>query len=175
MPFGRSKRLQRAVGRTYLLLTKEAASPRSAISTIPSCAPNSSVDCYSFGDRFVGPDNHAITAHLTLVGGIYFNRVVGRNAQRPLRHLARFILIGVYSGTRAALFRQHRRPRLSGGPLSTLNMASITDGPRESRRLKNGSRRCRSHSACWHTCDAGRSARLLRVTLLSSTVKVYPP
>ena len=75
--------------------------------------------------------------------------------KRPLRHIARFILIGLYTGTRAGAIASASPYRERADRMSILNTGSSTDSHRGRRPPKSGSRRRHCPIACSPTCDAG--------------------
>jgi hypothetical protein len=79
--------------------------------------------------------------------------------RRPLRHLARFILIGLYTGTRASAIAAHHPIEVWGGHLWIWTAESFTDLPRDNAQRKTVSRQCRYRHVYWRICGVGRKRK----------------
>jgi hypothetical protein len=89
--------------------------------------------------------------------------------KRPLRHLARFILLGIYSGSRAGAIAAASPIPAVGRSSWTWSADATIAGNRVVRRRISVNRRSRSLCACWLTCGAGTGSIPRRSTSLSST------
>jgi integrase len=74
--------------------------------------------------------------------------------RRSRRHVARFILVGLYTGTRAAAICGAALEQTNGNG-SIWTVASSTDAPLANVKLKNVDPRFHSLTACWHIYAAG--------------------
>ena len=75
--------------------------------------------------------------------------------KRPLRHLARFILIGLYTGTRASAIASASPYRDMAIRSSTWTKVSTIGWRSVAARPTNGKRRRRYRRGCWRICGAG--------------------
>ena len=89
--------------------------------------------------------------------------------RRPLRHIARFILIGLYTGTRAGAIASASPYADPAAPTSILSAASSFASRSANEPPKNASRRRPYRLGCLLTCVAGRTASSSPPALLSST------
>ncbi len=92
--------------------------------------------------------------------------------KRPLRHLARFILIGLYTGTRAGAMRRHLLFAASAGRLSTSTPASSIAWRKASAPPTNDSRRRLCRHSCWRICAAGPGSGWRRTISLNGTASL---
>ena len=88
-------------------------------------------------------------------------------ARYPLRHLARFLLIGLYTGTRAGAIASASPNRGEGVRLSTSNAGSSIGLSRVRRPPRSASRQHRSRHDCSRTCAVGTARASSRSTSLS--------
>jgi hypothetical protein len=75
--------------------------------------------------------------------------------KRPLRHLARFILIGLYTGTRAGRSHRPRRIGKTATRSSTSTKASSTDWQSGVAQQTSDRHRRQYRHGCWLICGAG--------------------
>ena len=94
--------------------------------------------------------------------------------KRPLRHIARFILIGLYTGTRAGAIAS-ASPYRKTGRSSILKTASFIDSPRDGVRPKSGNRQRQFLTDCSPICAAGSGRAPSTRTLSSSTARQLNP
>ena len=90
-------------------------------------------------------------------------------AKYPLRHLARFILIGLYTGTRAAAISAASPAAKKAGRSSISTPASTTGLPKGRPRRINVSRRYRCRAGYWRICVAGAIKAWLSITSSNGT------
>lgn len=79
----------------------------------------------------------------------------GRFSHYTSRHIARFILVGLYTGSRAGDICGAALMPLSGAVMSISTVASSSASRTTRRKPASGSRPYRSPLACSHTCAAG--------------------
>jgi hypothetical protein len=94
-----------------------------------------------------------------------------KTGKYTLRHIARFILIGLYTGTRASAIAAASPRRGRGTPTSTSTAACIIDWLSAGERRTSVSPPCLSLTVCWHTCGAGTTRRLSPTTLSSGRAR----
>jgi hypothetical protein len=83
---------------------------------------------------------------------VKFGKITNR---RPRLHLARFIIVGIYTGSRADVIATASFERQPGDPTSTWTPACSIAGRRASLRRRNGDRLSRYRNAFWRTYGAG--------------------
>ena len=89
--------------------------------------------------------------------------------KRPLRHLARFIIIGLYTGTRASAIAAASPYRSRAIRSSISTMASTTGSRSGGVRPTSGRRQRQSRPGYWPTCGGGSAAEWLRRTSSNGT------
>jgi hypothetical protein len=77
----------------------------------------------------------------------------------PLRHVARFVLIGLYTGTRCAAIASASPTRAEGRSFVDIERESIFVWRRGRPCRKNARRPRPSRPACWHICDVGFASK----------------
>ena len=78
-----------------------------------------------------------------------------RACRRRSPHLARFILVAVYTSTRSEALRSLQfMPNMQGGWVDT-EKGVLYRRAAAPRRRRSGPRPCRCRRACWRTCGAG--------------------
>ena len=78
--------------------------------------------------------------------------------RRSRRHVARFILVALYTGTRAGAVCAPRSSASPAPATSTSTRASSTGVPQGPERRRNAGRLCTCRHALWRICGAGNAA-----------------
>jgi hypothetical protein len=89
--------------------------------------------------------------------------------KRPLRHLARFKLIGLYTGTRASAIATASLRKGEGRSFVDLQNGIFIGFPRDSVQRPSGSRPFQSPLACLRICAAGQQKASRRSTSSNGT------
>jgi hypothetical protein len=84
-------------------------------------------------------------------------------------HIARFILIGLYTARAPAPSRPPHRTARTADRMSIWSTGSFIDLHKAEQPPKNASRRHRCPIVCWPTCDTGFGSTRLHRILLNST------
>jgi hypothetical protein len=82
--------------------------------------------------------------------------------KRPLKHLARFILIGLYTGTRAGAIASASPRREQGRSFVDLDAGIFTGSHRGAAQRASASHPSLSQMACLPTCAVGKYGASLR-------------
>ena len=85
------------------------------------------------------------------------------------KHIARFILVGLYTGTRHAAICGAAFARPSGAATSISITVFFTGAPKVCVRRRSASRPCGYRIGCSHTCDDGTGSESQRTLLSSGT------
>jgi hypothetical protein len=94
--------------------------------------------------------------------------------RRPLRHVARFILVGIYTGTRAGAIASASPYAESGRSYVDLERGIFYRKPIGKRATKKRQTPAPYRRDCLLTCVVGRTASSLPPALLSSTASRLP-
>ena len=96
-----------------------------------------------------------------------------RTKKRPLRHIARFILIGLYTGTRAGAIASASPNRDEGRSFVDLDRGIFYRLAQGKRATNKRQTPFRSQQGCWLICGAGQSGALSDPILWNGMVQRF--